>query len=363
MLAAIGVKAQDSRAYAKEDVPLSHTLEAKNPTEAWEEIKKACDHFPPSSHSETSGDLPAGDPRTKYIESWLVATADKAREFYTKFPNDTNAPSAREKELDVLWEALDETYATNLFPRIFTRSTVLFKDDRIDKAKRLAICNFIFMTALTRGNLLPPNVNVPAELQEDARILEKDFQDLADFHQALLLAEESKYEKTRPLFRELAGIPGMPGLSWKIVTTAPVRQKEALGKPFSLQFTTFDGRNVDTTEMKGKVVAIDFWGTSYAECIANVLRLEKLYQKFHTKGLEVVGVNVDHDSESLKKFVSDHKIEWPQYWDGKEVDNKMVESAAVTRAGTILLIDKKGLLHDINGDEDLDKKIGVLLKE
>jgi cytochrome oxidase Cu insertion factor (SCO1/SenC/PrrC family) len=363
MLVVVAAKAQDSRAYAKEDVPLSHFLEAKIPGEAWQEIEKASAHFPPSSHSETSGDLPKGEPRTKYIESWLVATADKAQEFYTKFPNDTNAPAAELKELDELYQAFDETYTTNLFPRIFTRATAVFKDDRVDKAKRLEICNFIFMTALTWGSLSPPNINIPAELREDARILEKDFRDLADFHVALAFAEESKYEKKRPLFRELEGIPGMPGLAWKAVTTAPVRQKEALGKPLSLQFKTLDGRNVNTTEMKGKVIVIDFWGNSYPESINNVLRLEKLYQKSHASGLEVIGVNVDHDSDTLKKFVSEHKIEWPQYWDGKEMENKLVQTSHVTRANTILLIDKKGQLRDIYGDEDMDKKIEALLKE
>jgi len=41
----------------------------------------------------------------------------------------------------------------------------------------------------------------------------------------------------------------------------------------------------------------------------------------------------------------------------------MVLNALVTRAGTILLVDKTGLLHDINGDKDLDHKIEVLLKK
>ena len=45
------------------------------------------------------------------------------------------------------------------------------------------------------------------------------------------------------------------------------------------------------------------------------------------------------------------------------MENKIVQAAHVTRAGTILLIDKKGLLHDINGDVDLEKKIKTLLAE
>ena len=128
MLVAIGAKAQDSRAYEKEDVPLSHSLEAKTPAEAWKEIEKAAARFPPFTHSETSGSWPAGDPWTKHAESWVIATADKALEFYTKFPNDTNSLAAQEKELNLLYQAFDEMYSTNLFPRIFTRANLIVRN-------------------------------------------------------------------------------------------------------------------------------------------------------------------------------------------------------------------------------------------
>ena len=148
-----------------------------------------------------------------------------------------------------------------------------------------------------------------------------------------------------------------------MLTTALTRQSARIGQPFALSFTAVDGRLVNTAEMKGKVVAIDFWGTAYPECFTNVLRLQKLYNKFHTQGLEIIGVNVDKSSETMKQFVTDHKIEWPQYWDANAEENKMVLNAFVTRAGTIMLVDKTGLLHDINGDEDLERKIELLLKK
>jgi peroxiredoxin len=144
--------------------------------------------------------------------------------------------------------------------------------------------------------------------------------------------------------------------------TTPILLRMAIDTPYALAFTAVDGRTVDTAKMKGKVVAIDFWGTEYPECITNVLHLQKLYNKLHTNGLEVIGVNVDQNSDTLKTFVSDHGIEWPQSWDADVILKKIVP-ALVTRAGTILLVDKKGMLHDIYGDEDLDRKIEALLKE
>jgi len=299
-----------------------------------------------------------------------VATADKAQEFYKTFPNDTNAPAAKAKELEMLTRAFSETYATNQFPRLFRRATALAKDVSIDKTNRFNVCRFVFMTTLAKRNLLPANIDVAAELAEVAHIAARDLGDVWEVHIWAWLAEDLKSEKTRPMFRQIAaGLqkmaddPVMSGFYYRSLVEIASLQRKMIGKPIGLQFTTLDGRDVNTTEMRGRVVVIDFWGTSYPECIKNVLRLEKLYHKSHTRDLEITGVNVDQDSETLKMFVSDNKISWPQYWDGKELDNRIIQTNHVIRVGTILLIDKKGILRDMNGDGDMDKKIEALLKE
>jgi peroxiredoxin len=299
-----------------------------------------------------------------------VATADKAQEFYTKFPKDPNAPAARLKELDALYEAFDETYLTNLFPRFFTRANLILRDAHFDKNKKFNICYFIFMNTFLNKNLLPANIDVGAELQKNARIAERDFQDLGDVSMYFWLARDIPVDKTRPMFREFSASlqkmtvdPNMRGYAFRILVEVGSMQRDAIGKSLTFQFTNSTGQVVDTSQMKDKVIAIDFWGCSYPESITNVLHLEKLYRRFHPKGLEIIGVNVDYVLDTLKKFTSENKIEWPQCWDGNGMGPQMVLLAHTTRAGTILLIDKKGRLRDIYRDEDMDKKIEALLKE
>jgi len=253
---------------------------------------------------------------------------------------------------------------------LFKCANVVLKDAHFDKSTRYNMCNFIVMTAVAKQSQLPSSIDVAAELQGAAGIAERDFQDLGEVHSLTWLAEDFKSEKTRPKFHEfaaalqkLASDPYTFGYVFRMLVEVTSLQRNAIGQPLVLQFTNVAGQAVNTAELKGKVLAVDFWGTSYPECISNVLQLEKLHQKYHTQGLEVIGVNVDASSDTLKKFVSEHKIEWPQYWDGKEMENKLIPPAHVMRAGTILLIDKKGLLRDIFGNEDMDKKIEALLKE
>jgi len=347
--------AQDSRAYEKGDVPLSHHLEARTAVDAWQEVTNACDRFP-RLVGETAGGFQRGDPGTAYHESWLVAAADKAQEFYTKYPTDGHELSAREKELDVLCQAFDEAYATNQSGRIYTRASALFRDSRIDKVKRYGMCNLIFIFALTQRELLPATNDIPRELREDIHILETNFPG-AEIRHLTALAEDSKFEKQRPLLRELA--TPLPIVGYRLLFEVVFKQREMIGKPWDFQFHSLDGREVETARLKGNVVAVVFWGLTYPISMTNVGRLDKLQSKLHSKGLRAIGVNIDRDSEPMKAFLRNNKIEWPQYWDGKGLLNK----AAVSRAGTVLLIDKRGLIRKYDGDEDLETEVEALLKE
>src|SRR4051794_22742244 len=147
----------------KEPLP-SHALESKNPAQAWNEIEKASSRFDRPS-PQFGNSLRPDDPDLKYIESWFVATADKAREFYTRFPKDAHAPEVKEKEIEALCRALDETYATNQVPRVFMRSAAFAKDASMDKNKRFIFCNLAFLTGVTRRSLIPANINVSAEFE------------------------------------------------------------------------------------------------------------------------------------------------------------------------------------------------------
>lgn len=354
------LRAQDSRGYEKEGVPLSHHLEAKNASGAWNEIENASARFPRVT-GETAGSMSPTDPRTFHYQSELVAVADKAQEFYTKYPRNEHALSAREKELDILLQALDETYATNQSARIYARATALFKHAQFDKEKRMGMCNLAFILALTKRQLLPSTDDIPADLRDDIRILQKDFVGRPEIRYFTVLAEDSKFEKQRPLLRELAA--PLPIVGYRLLFEITFKQKEMIGKPWEFQFNALDGREVDTAKLKGNVIAVVFWGLTYPISTTNVMRLDKLQSKLYSRGLRAVGVNVDGESEPMKAFLRTNKIEWPQYWNGKELQNKAFENTAVSRAGTVLLVDRRGLIRKYDGDEDLETEVQALLKE
>jgi thiol-disulfide isomerase/thioredoxin len=63
--------------------------------------------------------------------------------------------------------------------------------------------------------------------------------------------------------------------------------------------------------LKGKVVIVDFWASWCEPCKVELPALNKLYKKYKSKGLMVVGINVDDDAKEAKAFLKDHPVSFP----------------------------------------------------
>jgi thiol-disulfide isomerase/thioredoxin len=73
------------------------------------------------------------------------------------------------------------------------------------------------------------------------------------------------------------------------------------------------GGTFKLADLKGKVVLVDFWATYCGPCRAQAPKLAALREKYRSKGLEIVGLNVD-DSKDLglvKEFMSSVKMIYP----------------------------------------------------
>lgn len=77
-------------------------------------------------------------------------------------------------------------------------------------------------------------------------------------------------------------------------------------------FTAYDlnGNPVKMSEVPGKVKIIDFWASWCGPCRLNNPSLKKLYEKFHDKGLEIIGVSLDNKVENWKNAVEKDGLTW-----------------------------------------------------
>jgi thiol-disulfide isomerase/thioredoxin len=147
------------------------------------------------------------------------------------------------------------------------------------------------------------------------------------------------------------------------------RQRDALGKPFELEFTdAISGSNVSIKNLKGKVVVIDFWATWCGPCVKEMPHMKELYAKYHDQGVEFIGVSLDQSKEdggldSLKNFVKQNGIRWPQYYQGKYWDSEFSRSWGILAIPAVFVVDTEGKLYSVQARGKLDKMIPELLSK
>ncbi len=68
--------------------------------------------------------------------------------------------------------------------------------------------------------------------------------------------------------------------------------KQAFANPVLLVKTT-NQQNFNLQKQKGKVVLVVFWADWCSVCRSEIIELDNLYKKYHSQGLEIIGLNVD----------------------------------------------------------------------
>ncbi len=84
-----------------------------------------------------------------------------------------------------------------------------------------------------------------------------------------------------------------------------------VGKPFTATLTKLDGTKLNLPkDLLGKVVVIDFWATGCVPCVRALPHLKSLYARYKSRGVEIVGISLDRDSQRLKAFVAANRLDW-----------------------------------------------------
>jgi peroxiredoxin len=62
-----------------------------------------------------------------------------------------------------------------------------------------------------------------------------------------------------------------------------------------VSYTLLDGSTQRTTDLRGKVVLINFWATSCATCVKEMPALIATHRQFHARGFETLAVAMSYD--------------------------------------------------------------------
>jgi len=101
-----------------------------------------------------------------------------------------------------------------------------------------------------------------------------------------------------------------------------------------------EGKTVQSSDFKGKVVILDFWATWCPPCKKEIPDFIELQKKYGEKGLVIVGVSLDEQGPSVvKPFITQLGISYPIVMG----DEKIVQDfGGVEGIPTTFIIDREG---------------------
>ncbi len=126
-----------------------------------------------------------------------------------------------------------------------------------------------------------------------------------------------------------------------------------------------DDRKHSLKDLRGKeVVQVVFWATWCVPCLQEVPTLKKLQEKYHDRGLQILGIGVDLNQTPaiLKAVAHDQQLNYPVLFDaGGAVQDRY----RVSYIPQNFLIGKDGVIRFSGNDlpDDIETRIASLLKE
>lgn len=150
------------------------------------------------------------------------------------------------------------------------------------------------------------------------------------------------------------------------IESNPNRPKIKIGMQ-APDFTAPDpqGKQITLSEIKGKVTIVDFWASWCKPCRIENPNLVKLYDKYHSKGLEIISVSLERGNqkafwiEAIKK----DQLNWYNVSNLKFWQDPIAQAYSVNSIPATFILDENGTVvaERLRGDE-LEATIKNLLE-
>lgn len=138
-----------------------------------------------------------------------------------------------------------------------------------------------------------------------------------------------KSDKKAEFIKEYISLPETPKVGEKVVDCSQL---------------TPEGKTESIINNLGKFTIIEFWASSCGPCRADHPALRKVYNLYHDKGLNIISISADDDSDDWKNAIKKDSLIWTNISDLRGWNNKAFMIYGIKAIPQMLLLDENGII-------------------
>ena len=129
------------------------------------------------------------------------------------------------------------------------------------------------------------------------------------------------------------------------------------------EVTTVEGNNVRLSDLRGKYVILQFWGSWCGPCRQENPFLTDLYRRYHEKGLEIFSLAIDVNTRSWQNAIINDRLGWPYHaMEPRDFSGPVTTLYNIKSIPTLFLINPEGKIMGVDlANEYMDRMLSEKL--
>jgi len=129
------------------------------------------------------------------------------------------------------------------------------------------------------------------------------------------------------------------------------------------QTTLLTGEQAKLSDLKGKYVLLQFWGSWCGPCRAENPHLLEIYKKYHAQGFEIFSIGLESNPTNWQRAIKKDGMIWKYHSaDFEEFDGELARQFNIKSIPATFLLNPDGKIMGVSLDpEQIDKRLSTAL--